>query len=156
MICTVKGLSTSRLTLIITDIPEGCRLYFLGLINVINWLLATKMANTRSWGEETHNYYIQDFFKGSVNKGYNFYSFSKVMDSCKKLQLILAYSNLKKGKLYSQMFFKNVLTKMMIGTEPNRSGRPVKKGGIFKHKPLTYFVPIFLTFTDSKKSPIRQ
>lgn len=31
--------------------PEGCKLYFLGLIKVINWLLATKMANTRSWVE---------------------------------------------------------------------------------------------------------
>ena len=35
------------------NIPEGCRLYFFGLIKVISWLLATKMANTRSWGENS-------------------------------------------------------------------------------------------------------
>ena len=30
------------------NIPDGCRLYFLGLIKVTNWLLATKIANTKS------------------------------------------------------------------------------------------------------------
>ena len=37
---------------IINNVPDGWRLYFLGLIKVTNWLLATKIANTKSCREK--------------------------------------------------------------------------------------------------------
>ena len=45
------ALAWKQLDTNVWDIPDGCKLYFLGLIKVTNWLLATKIANTKSWGE---------------------------------------------------------------------------------------------------------
>ena len=40
-------------------IPDGCRLYFLGLIKVTNWLFATNIANTKSW-EKKENFNLRN------------------------------------------------------------------------------------------------